>query len=316
MKAEQESRKTRKLESAFRTSKSTPLLPYVRPFPVFLISCFPDPFSLRNGLRRGSRRLFLWSALALAGCAAPADRSAATVQEIGTSARGLPIEARVFAGRAPAILVIAGIHGDEPAGTAIVEALDRRLSADPGARPARTVVLVPAANPDGLRRGTRTNAHGIDVNRNFPARGFVPSSRAGSRPASAPETRAILDAIASYRPAAIVSVHGPLDGLDPDGGAASEDLARRIAAAGPLRIRDLQAHPGSLGSWAGVDHGLAMVTYELDRKRLPPAGSEDYIEAHVRALLAAVGGGEPGTVTVTGTAGGSAKAVPGSSPGS
>ena len=66
----------------------------------------------------------------------------------------------------PRILVSAGVHGDEPAGTlALLEALNRGDFSD-----AFEWLIFPALNPTGLLRGTRENAEGIDLNRDFKTR--------------------------------------------------------------------------------------------------------------------------------------------------
>ena len=54
--------------------------------------------------------------------------------------------------------------GPRPPGIAIT----RRLIAA-GAPSGTEIVVVPAVNPDGCARGTRGNAHGVDLNRNFPS---------------------------------------------------------------------------------------------------------------------------------------------------
>jgi murein tripeptide amidase MpaA len=72
-------------------------------------------------------------------------------------------------------------------------------------------MILAEANPDGLLTGRRTNANGVDVNRNFPARNWRrfkhPLFDNGPSPASEPETRAILAAIEEMRPGRIVSIH-------------------------------------------------------------------------------------------------------------
>ena len=74
------------------------------------------------------------------------------------AARGLPTRARE-------VLVVGVIHGNERGRQAVVARL-RRL------RPPRGTALwlVEDANPDGAAAGARHNAHGVDLNRNFPYR--------------------------------------------------------------------------------------------------------------------------------------------------
>lgn len=81
----------------------------------------------------------------------------------------------------PRILVSAGIHGDEPAGPiAILEHLSQSAFAD-----SFEWVLFPALNPAGLLRGTRDNASGIDLNRDFLLR-------------RAPETRFFVEQVGRF----------------------------------------------------------------------------------------------------------------------
>ena len=82
-------------------------------------------------------------------------------------------------------LVVGCIHGDECAGVAIAHRLER-------ATPQGVDLwIVPVLNPDGAARDTRGNAHGVDLNRNFPWR-WRPLSGlfySGPRPLSEPESR-------------------------------------------------------------------------------------------------------------------------------
>ena len=89
------------------------------------------------------------------------------------------------------VLVVGSIHGNETAGHAVVARL-RELEPPPGVQ----LWLVRTVNPDGALIGTRQNARGVDLNRNFPFR-WRGGGRAfdtffpGRRAASEPETRAV-----------------------------------------------------------------------------------------------------------------------------
>ena len=65
---------------------------------------------------------------------------------------------------------------------------------------------------------TRANAHGVDLNRNYPYCG--PTSTAatspGREPASEPETRAMMGFLRQVRPDRLLSFHQPLNGVDTD----------------------------------------------------------------------------------------------------
>ena len=211
--------------------------------------------------------------------------------ELGLSVRGRPIEGIVFEGTGGCVLILGGIHGDESVGSALIERLAEHLRTHAADCAGKRVVLIPRANPDGLAAGTRWNARDVDVNRNFPAANFTPNSRHGRTALCEPESRALVVAIARYRPSCIVSVHGPLRGIDPDGRAASWALAAEMAALSPLPLKDLAALPGSLGSYAGNTLGLKMITYELDRKDPPARNPSSYLESHLAALLLAISNG-------------------------
>lgn len=205
----------------------------------------------------------------------------------GQSHLGLPLE--VWRPQAHCkLLVFAGIHGEEPETTLALSRALRQLSSPP---PQCAVVL--AANPDGLVRGTRGNARGVDLNRNFPASnwqaGPVPyrstldeprdvALSPGDAPASEPEVAALIGLVEELRPDAAVALHAPLACIDeqretPLGAWLAERTGLpRVSGVG-------YPTPGSFGSW-GDDHGVAVVTYEF-----PPASADELVRAHVPVLV-------------------------------
>lgn len=205
----------------------------------------------------------------------------------GRSVLGLPLEVWRPRGRC-ALLVFAGIHGEEPETT---YALSRALRQLP--EPPEHVAVVLAANPDGLVRGTRCNARGVDLNRNFPARNWRPGPvtcrstiedpsdvvlSPGDGPASEPEVQALLALIAELEPRAVVALHAPLACIDD---ANDSPLGRRLAErTGMPLVRDVgYPTPGSFGSWC-LDQGLSVVTYEF-----PLAATEALMRDHVPVLV-------------------------------
>ncbi|HSR25629.1 MAG TPA: DUF2817 domain-containing protein [Candidatus Eisenbacteria bacterium] len=111
-------------------------------------------------------------------------------------------------------LVVGVIHGDERAGLTIVRALRRQAAAEASALAGTQLWVIATVNPDGLRAGTRKNAHGVDLNRNFPYRwrDHVPHSNGyypGPRPASEPETRAVMAFVQRIRPGLSIWYHQP-----------------------------------------------------------------------------------------------------------
>src|SRR4051794_40485238 len=127
----------------------------------------------------------------------------------GHSAQGREIVAQRSgpAGAPVTVLAVGSIHGDEPGGGAVIRAL--RARAAPAGVQGWTVRTV---NPDGLRRHVRSNARGVDLNRNFPgdwraaARGrYWPGPRAGSEA----ETRVVRRLVRRLRPDVTVWYHQP-----------------------------------------------------------------------------------------------------------
>ena len=190
----------------------------------------------------------------------------------GTSAEGIPLDVYLpHAGKAE-ILILAAIHGDESETTVVVSEALRCL---PEGELRAAVIL--CGNPDGLLRGTRGNARGVDLNRNFPTSNWQSDavfykSRAndardialspGPEPASEPETRALISLIDRLAPRAVVSLHSALACVDDSGASLlGKQLADRCAL--PFLTEIGYPTPGSMGTWAG-ERGLNLVTLELE----------------------------------------------------
>jgi len=182
---------------------------------------------------------------------------------IGRSVAGRPITARIYGQGTDTILIMATIHGNEPAGTPLARKLGEHLLLRPELPSDKRIIIVPVANPDGMAVGTRGNLRGVDLNRNFPAWNYSATRRHGGQPLSEPESRALHDLILKYSPRRIISIHQPLNCIDHDG--AAEGLARAMASSGRLPLKKIGSLAGSLGSFAGVTRKIPIVTVELPR---------------------------------------------------
>jgi predicted deacylase len=140
-----------------------------------------------------------------------------TTQTIGYSVYGRPITAYTF-GSGPAVLYTGAIHGNEYGTSSLMYAWIDELEANARSIPAgRSVVVVPEINPDGVAAGTRTNAHNVDLNRNFATSDWRKDitdvnnrpfpGGGGNSPMSEPETRVIAGFAASLHPSLILSYH-------------------------------------------------------------------------------------------------------------
>ncbi len=186
---------------------------------------------------------------------------------LGNSVEGRPIESITFGEGSDVVLIMATIHGNEDAGTPLLNALADHLAERPGVLAGRKIILIPCVNPDGMAKQMRTNVRNVDLNRNFPASNFGETG-GGDSPLSEPESAAIHRVLSESRPTRIVSLHQPLNFgsacIDFDG--PGEKLAAAMESRGDLPITKLGSRPGSLGSYAGVTLGIPIITLELPKE--------------------------------------------------
>ena len=222
--------------------------------------------------------------LARDAAAGTVDDGVVVTTERGRSVEGRPIEVTEMGVGPETVLFLATIHGDENAGTPLLERLIEELRADAEPLTGRRAVIVPVVNPDGYAADARTNANRVDLNRNFPAANQSQARRGGEAPLSEPESRVIHDLIERIEPDRVVSIHQPVGCIDYDGPA--EALAEAMAAACALPVRRLGGRPGSLGTWLGIERGVPTITFELPRRM--EADAEANWDRYGPALFAAL----------------------------
>jgi hypothetical protein len=179
------------------------------------------------------------------------------------------------------VLVIGAMHGDELSSASMVFHWLSMAESD-----SQNILwrFAPAVNPDGLlgKPAKRTNANGVDLNRNFPTpRWEVESVRywqittkrdsrrwPGKTSLSEPESKFVYQQIDHFKPHLVVSIHAPYGVLDFDGSVLPP------AQLGRLYLDQVGVFPGSLGNYSGIHKGIPVVTVELPAAQATPRNVE------------------------------------------
>ncbi|MGH7197045.1 MAG: DUF2817 domain-containing protein [Candidatus Saccharimonadales bacterium] len=145
------------------------------------------------------------------------------VTSIGQSVQGRSILAYRFGGGGTKIIFSGTLHGNEKSATHTLNSWIDYLEANPGLIPGHmAIIVIPNVNPDGYAANTRTNAHNVDLNRNFAANnwksgvtmpgGSYLEQGGGSAPLSEPESRALANYVSAQGARLVLSYHsiGPL----------------------------------------------------------------------------------------------------------
>jgi murein peptide amidase A len=166
------------------------------------------------------------------------------------------------------ILIIGVFHGDEPEGEFLTHKLMREIEQNPQLITNNTVLLIPCLNPDGKELKTRTNANGVDLNRNFPTKNWELSKEkdsyySGHEPASETETGFLIEILEEYRPDRILTLHTPYRVVNYDGPA--KEIAEKISKLNgyPVQKNIGYPTPGSFGTYAGIERNIPVITLEL-----------------------------------------------------
>ncbi len=203
----------------------------------------------------------------------------------GHSVLGSPLE--IYLPENPVqTLIVGALHGDEPETTWMLARLLENVSPKDS-----HAAIILTMNPDGLQRGVRSNAVGVDLNRNFPASRWrsgstnmypagtplVPEMRedrdmtvhwsSGLAPASEPETKALISVCEKLKYPFLVNVHTPLHKLAWSGpmigqlGTRLEQISQLPLVVQETGVTDPDLY-GCIREWY-TDLGKSCLTYEF-----------------------------------------------------
>jgi protein MpaA len=203
----------------------------------------------------------------------------------GSTSTGLPIPAYRFGlAAAPTVLVLGGVHGDEREGVEAFLGLIQQWTENFPFR--LRVTVVPALNMDGVLRGTRVNARGVDLNRNMATNDWspevaTPRYHPGPSPNSEPETVALANWVTEFKPVFVLSLHSWKPLLNVNGACMRE--AETIAKWTGYKVEQTIGYPtpGCLGTYCGLERDMPTLTYEIERG-LPTA---EILRLHIPAII-------------------------------
>lgn len=222
-----------------------------------------------------------------------------TIEEIGQSVEGNPIEAYTFGDGTNHLLFVGGMHGGYEWNSSLLayEMIDYLEANSDLLEEGQRVTIIPDLNPDGTKLATgvvgrfersdvidpgtrlaagRFNANGVDLNRNFACK-WAPESTwrgevvsAGSAAFSEPEAIALRDFVLREEPKAAVFWHSQANNVyasECEAGILPETLtlmSTYAQAAGYGEVPEFDAYPitGDAEGWL-ASIGIPAVTVEL-----------------------------------------------------
>lgn len=230
------------------------------------------------------------------------------------SVNGYPLIYAEFGNKGESTILLGGVHPDELNPIPVAFYFAQHLHAHPEAYQGARVIVAPLVNPDGflsVKHPTRTNANGVDINRNFLTHDWHAKARKlwrkrplpryfpGHLPNSEIETLFQIDLIERIHPAKVLSIHAPLGFLDLDGPGdrsrafkglldqRSKGWVRSMSKkASNYRIVDYSVYPGSLGNFSGFERQIPTVTLEL--QTASPKKTEAYWRQFLPGMLASI----------------------------
>jgi protein MpaA len=208
--------------------------------------------------------------------------------KFGETKLNLPIHAYRFtaannSNKKAHVLIIGGVHGDEPEGVVgargLLEAFRQNYNLD------LNIVIVPELNPEGVLLKTRGNSNKVDLNRNLPTKDWTAKAATeryypGPSALSEKENQALVTWLKQNKTDFIISLHSWKPMLNTNGDVPEALVIAKLT--GYVIEPDIgYPTPGSLGTYAGLENGMPTLTYEIERD----IKFDQIIKIHVPAII-------------------------------
>lgn len=204
------------------------------------------------------------------------------------SSQGLPIISYLFGSTGPTVLILGGVHGDEPEGNYIALGLLQKWIQN---FPYKLQIhLVPCFNIEGSLTAQRVNANRVDLNRNLPTKNWTShfeKERYNPGPAkcSESENEHLVKWIKNNPVKLILSLHSWNPMINTNGNCLPE--ADIIAKEIGYKLTDDIGYPtpGSLGDYCGLERNIPVITYEAERGESIKKALNKHVPAIEKALF-------------------------------
>ena len=205
------------------------------------------------------------------------------VKLFGNSSQGLPIISYCFGKKGPVLLILGGVHGDEPEGNyAALGLLKKWIQHFPYQL---QVTLIPCFNIEGSLTAERKNQNKVDLNRNLPTKNWTPQFESerfqpGEKASSEPENKALVKWIKENPVKLILSLHSWNPMVNTNGNCLPE--AEIIGKMTGYKLSNYIGYPtpGSLGDYCGQEREIPVITYEIQKQ----SSIEEALTKHVPAI--------------------------------
>lgn len=165
------------------------------------------------------------------------------------------------------ILILGGVHGDEPEGVHLCQSLLHHLKTV-SRMSHQDWLLIPCLNPDGFFKNERVNGNGVDLNRNFPSQDWsshikAPRYNPGTSPGSEVETQAVVELITETAPKLIIHCHSWKPSIVYTSTEIPKEASILSLKTGyPLEPDIGYPTPGSLGQYGFYTHHIPVICIE------------------------------------------------------